>query len=177
MSLVRFFFIFSILFLVGCAQPAKKEDKKTQDWSKDHSVSYHKEVNEREQLSISLYLEQHPALKKTIQTTESGLRYAIVQSNPKGVLGRAGQTASLILNVGLLDGTSCYATESDVYDEIPIDRNDKESGLNEALKLMRTGERARLILPNHLAHGLVGDLANIPPLAILVVDVTLIEVR
>jgi FKBP-type peptidyl-prolyl cis-trans isomerase len=64
-----------------------------------------------------------------------------------------------------------------VYDEIPIDRNDKESGLNEALKLMRTGERARLILPNHLAHGLIGDLANIPPLAILVLDVALIDVQ
>jgi FKBP-type peptidyl-prolyl cis-trans isomerase len=174
MILIRFFII---LFLVGCAQPVKKEREIPQDWSKDHSVSYHKEVNEREQLSISLYLEQHQALKKNIRTTESGLRYAIVQPNPKGVLGRPGKTASLILNVGLLDGTQCYATDSDMYDEIPIDRNDKESGLNEALKLMRTGERARLILPNHLAHGLVGDLANIPPLAILVLDVTLIDVQ
>jgi len=77
----------------------------------------------------------------------------------------------------LLDGTPCYATGDDVYDEIPIDRNDKESGLNEALKLMREGECAKLILPNHLAHGLVGDLEQIPPLAILLVDVELVELQ
>jgi FKBP-type peptidyl-prolyl cis-trans isomerase len=77
----------------------------------------------------------------------------------------------------LLDGTPCYTTDDDVYDEIPIDRNDKESGLNEALKLMREGESAKLILPNHLAHGLVGDLGQIPPLAILLVDVELVELQ
>jgi len=171
------FQFFILLCLVGCAQSEIKEKVTPNNWSKDHSVSYHKEINEREQLSISLYLEQHQALKKSLLTTESGLRYAIVKSNPKGILGRYGNTASLILKIGLLDGTLCYETESDLYDEIPIDRNDKESGLNEALKLMKTGEQATLILPNHLAHGLVGDLKNIPPLAILVVDVQLIELR
>jgi FKBP-type peptidyl-prolyl cis-trans isomerase len=42
---------------------------------------------------------------------------------------------------------------------------------------MREGECAKLILPNHLAHGLVGDLEQIPPLAILLVDVELIELQ
>ena len=99
------------------------------------------------------------------------------KENPKGEPGGVGKTASVILKISLLDGTLCYTTDDDVYDEIPIDRNDKESGLNEALKLMREGECAKLILPNHLAHGLVGDLEQIPPLAILLVDVELVELQ
>jgi FKBP-type peptidyl-prolyl cis-trans isomerase len=42
---------------------------------------------------------------------------------------------------------------------------------------MRVGETAKLILPNHLAHGMIGDLENIPPLAILLVTVELKELR
>jgi FKBP-type peptidyl-prolyl cis-trans isomerase len=72
-------------------------------------------------------------------------------------------------------GVVCYETE-DGLDEIKVDRNDYESGLNEALKLMRKGDRAKLILPNHLAHGLVGDLDKIPPLSILLLDVSLEDI-
>jgi len=172
MKLIAFF---CLLTLVACNQTKKQATKNPADWSKDHSVSYHKEINEREQITIGLYLDHHKELK--VQTTSTGLRYAIIKENPKGEPGGVGKTASVILKISLLDGTPCYTTDDDVYDEIPIDRNDKESGLNEALKLMREGESAKLILPNHLAHGLVGDLGQIPPLAILLVDVELVELQ
>jgi FKBP-type peptidyl-prolyl cis-trans isomerase len=42
---------------------------------------------------------------------------------------------------------------------------------------MRKGEKAKFILPSHLAHGLVGDLQKIPPLSILVLDVELIDLQ
>lgn len=172
MKLIAYFCIF-ILF--ACNPSNKPGTKHPADWSKDHSVSYHKEINEREQITIGIYLDHHKELK--VKTTDTGLRYAIIKENPKGALGEIGKTASVILKISLLDGTLCYKTGDDVYDEIPIDRNDKESGLNEALKLMREGECAKLILPNHLAHGLVGDLEQIPPLAILLVDVELVELQ
>ena len=173
----HFFFLSLVAILISCTSTDKTKKTDKNEWSNGHSVSYHKEVNEREQLSISLYLEQHPELKKLIKTTETGLRYAIISTNEKGNYGNPGQTASLILNVSLLDGTPCYKTEDAYYDECPIDRNDRESGLNEVLKLMRVGETAKLILPNHLAHGMIGDLENIPPLAILLVTVELKELQ
>jgi FKBP-type peptidyl-prolyl cis-trans isomerase len=176
--MTKYFLFLSLVAILLSCKPADKSPKTdNKEWSNGHSVSYHKEVNEREQLSISLYLEPHPELKKLIKTTETGLRYAIISTNEKGNYGNPGQTASLILNVSLLDGTPCYKTEEAYYDECPIDRNDRESGLNEVLKLMRVGETAKLILPNHLAHGMIGDLENIPPLAILLVTVELKELR
>lgn len=172
---MKFLPFICLFLLISCNASKKPKTKSNADWSKDHSVSYHKEINEREQIAIGLYLEHHKELN--VQTTSTGLRYAILKENERGTKGSVGKTASVILKISLLDGAVCYETAGDVYDEIPIDRNDKESGLNEALKLMREGEHAKLILPNHLAHGLVGDLNQIPPLAILLVDVELVELR
>ena len=42
-------------------------------------------------------------------------------------------------------------------------------------KLMAEGDRFMVIIPSHLAHGLVGDQDKIPPLSTLLVDVTLAE--
>jgi FKBP-type peptidyl-prolyl cis-trans isomerase len=81
------------------------------------------------------------------------------------------------VKVRLLDGKLCYESDENFYEELKIDHNDRESGLNEALKLMKTGEKAKLILPNHLAHGLVGDLKSIPPLSILIVDLELHQIQ
>jgi len=39
------------------------------------------------------------------------------------------------------------------------------------------GDHAKLIIPSHLAHGLIGDLDKIPPLTTLVMDIHLIGVR
>jgi FKBP-type peptidyl-prolyl cis-trans isomerase len=43
--------------------------------------------------------------------------------------------------------------------------------------LMRTGSRAKLIVPSHLAFGLLGDLKKIPEQAVLVYDIELVEVK
>jgi FKBP-type peptidyl-prolyl cis-trans isomerase len=42
---------------------------------------------------------------------------------------------------------------------------------------MKMGDRAKLIIPSHLAHGLVGDLNKIPPLTTIVVDIHLIDLK
>jgi FKBP-type peptidyl-prolyl cis-trans isomerase len=59
-------------------------------------------------------------------------------------------------------------------DVFEIDRADIESGIHEGIKFMSVGDRAKLIIPSHLAHGLVGDLDKVPPLSTLVVDIHLI---
>jgi FKBP-type peptidyl-prolyl cis-trans isomerase len=73
-----------------------------------------------------------------------------------------------------LDGTSCYKTNSDEFEEFVIDKSDIESGVQEGIKKMRVGDKAKLIIPSHLAHGLIGDMDKIPPLTVIVVDIHLI---
>lgn len=172
------FLIVFLLFacvLTSCSNDTKKP-KTVNPWSEAHSVSYNQEVNEREQIQIGLFLTHHPNYQPIL--TESGLRYFIYQKSKKDTKpAQPGQTASIATTISLLDGTECYKTEEGYIEEIIVDKNDQESGLNEGLKYMKVGEKAKLILPSHLAHGLVGDREKIPPLAILVLDVELVALK
>jgi len=75
---MRNFWVLILLLIFACNQEQTKVKAKERDWSKGHSVSYNKEINEREQLSIALYLEHHKELNVT--TTSTGLRVAIIKT-------------------------------------------------------------------------------------------------
>ena len=50
-----------------------------------------------------------------------------------------------------------------------------ESGLHEGISYMKEGDRAKIIIPSYLAHGLIGDLDKMPPLATIIYDIRLIK--
>jgi len=166
------------LLLYACQVPSKEGKavpKPKKPWEKGNSIAYNQEINEREQLKIAAFLDHRKDFKMSL--TPSGLRYYIYKKGPiNQPLLKAEDIALVSIKIQEMEaGVVCYETE-DGLDEIKVDRNDYESGLNEALKLMRKGDRAKLILPNHLAHGLVGDLDKIPPLSILLLDVSLEDI-
>jgi len=49
--------------------------------------------------------------------------------------------------------------------------------LEEGLLLLHQGDKAKFIIPSHLAYGLLGDQKQIPPGATLVYDVELIQLN
>jgi FKBP-type peptidyl-prolyl cis-trans isomerase FkpA len=52
-----------------------------------------------------------------------------------------------------------------------------ESGLHEGILYMNEGSKALLVIPSHLAHGLVGDMNKIPPKSTIVYDIELLELK
>ena len=58
-----------------------------------------------------------------------------------------------------------------------IEKTDIESGLHEALKFMCTDDKALFILPSHLAHGLIGDSDQIPPMVPIIYDIHLMKIN
>ena len=111
---------------------------------------------------IDSYIKQH---QLQMQTTGSGLRYAIVKENMKGKQLVSMDEITFKYKVSLLDGTLCYTSDKTGPKKIKIDMGNVESGLHQGLKLMKVGEKAIFILPPHLAHGLTGDNNLIPPKA------------
>ena len=166
---------FALLFVLFSCNEKKPIPIDNKEWSKERSVDFNQEINEREVIQIALFLEHHTEYK--MSQTETGLRYMIYKDSLGNVKPAIGQQVYLSLKISLLDGTQCYASE-ELEDEVfVVDKSDKESGLNEAVKLLSIGDKAKLILPSHLAHGLLGDFDKIPPQSILLIDVQLNNIK
>lgn len=163
------------LFFSACRRE-KANDQTKQKWSSSHSVDFNQELSVRENLKINTFLAHYTQLK--MQQTPSGLRYMIYQKGAAArPLAKDGQQALVRLTIGLLDGTQCYQTKPDQIERITIAHSEKESGVHEALQFMRKGDKAKLILPSYLGHGLLGDRSRIPPQSILYIDIQLIDLQ
>ncbi len=108
--------------------------------------------------------------------TGTGLRYMIVKKGT-GELAKPEQRAKVNFKISLLDGTLCYSSESTGAKEFLIEQDDVESGLHEGIQYMHVGDKAILILPSHLAHGLIGDQTKIPPHASVIYELDLLSLR
>lgn len=129
----------------------------------------------RESASIDRFVKSK---KWKMQKTGTGLRYLIYengeQTNP---LAKNGQYATINFDVTLMNGKECYASEEGKPETFLIGRDNVESGLHEGILLMRVGDKARFIMPSHLAYGLVGDMDKIPGNSPIVYNVELVGLR
>lgn len=168
-----FSFFFFFVTLYAC-RPDKKAADENNKWSQGHSVDFNQELAIREQIQIKLFLDHNTALK--MKLCESGLMYMIYKNGKGKKTSKTSQTAKIKLKISLLDGTLCYETiagESGEYENFKIEKSEKEAGIHELVKYMKVGDCAKAILPSHLGHGLLGNRENIPPQAILYIDVEL----
>jgi len=162
-----------LVALFGCKQ-IPETPKKTPNWSQEQSSEMNKELAVEEDIDIRLYLGQHSEYKP--QLTGSGLRFIPILAGT-GELAQPGQDAKVQYKVSLMDGTIVYQTAADELDVFRVDKSNIETGIQEGIKKMHLGEKAKLIIPSHLAHGLIGDLDKIPPLTPIIVDIELIELE
>ena len=115
------------------------------------------------------------ANKSGVTTTESGLQYELLEAG-EGVSPTASDVVKVHYQGNLIDGTefdSSYARGEPV--SFPL--NGVISGWTEGLQLMKTGEKARLVIPADLAYGANGMGNAIGPNETLVFEVELIEVN
>lgn len=167
-------FICTSVFLLGCETEEKIDKPKNIDWNQDKSIEFGKSISKGEEVAIKIYLKQrtHWDIKKT----GTGLRYWIYESN-EGPRIREGQTIDVQFEVKLLNDSLCYKSGTDNVSSFVVDKSDVETGIMEGVKYMTKGDRAKLIIPSHIGHGLLGDFKKIPPLEVLVVDLKIIDVR
>lgn len=162
-------------FLFSCEE--KVEEPIDIEWTKNQSTDLNKELAIQEDISIRIFLEGHKDWELT--KSGSGLQMYIYEEGDidTNFHPQSGHIAMMEYEISLLDGTVCDETKEDEYVDFKVDNSDIESGVQEAIKLMSLGDKAKLIIPSHLAHGLIGDLDQIPPLTTLIMDIHLIGVR
>lgn len=117
------------------------------------------------------------ALSEGFDQTESGLRYKIIQKGD-GIKPQKGQNVSvhykgMFAEGGVFDDS--YKRGNPI--EFPIGMGNVIPGWDEGILLLNKGDKARFVIPSHLAYGEAGAGGVIPPNATLVFDVELMNIK
>ena len=173
---MRFLFCILPIFLFSCTSGEVEENPEF-IWTQENSTNLSHNVALQEEIDIKLFLELHKDWE--MNRTGSGLQYFIYEHSEDvdtSIHPIPGDVAEIEYTITLLSGDECYRTEDDEYEEFVVDNSEIETGIQEGIKLLSPGDRAKLIVPSHLAHGMAGDLDKIPPLTTLVIDIYLMGI-
>lgn len=154
----------------------KKQNKQVAHDITQKQVEDYLEQNNRDFLNyeankINEYVESH---ELNVIQTGTGLRYQI-HDKGDGVLIKEGDIVTLEYEISLLNGDLIYSSENDGVKTFIVGRGGVESGLEEAILKLSKNSVATLIIPVHLAHGLIGDGNGIPARATLVYNLKVID--
>lgn len=168
--------IFSIslisTLLISCNDDKPKKIKIDTKKLKEPVLEINKDILKEENYLIEKYIERR---QWKITTTETGLRYYIYKKTNGKRTPKVGEV-SIHFEVSLLNGEKCYSTEGLSPLLFKLGNAEVVNGLEEGISLMHEGEKAILIVPAHLAFGLLGDEDKIPMRATLVYNVELIKI-
>lgn len=176
LSVVKFFYtaILIMLFLASCHNSNDRSGNNVPAKDVQEPLVYaNKQAINAEKEQIDNYIRRHNW--KMIETG-SGLRYAIYKQG-SGPQAEEGKIAVLSFSVQLISGEEIYSSDKDGVKEFLIGRGGVESGLEEGILLLRVGDRAKFIIPSHLAFGLLGDQNKVPPKSTLIYDIELLNLK
>lgn len=169
---VNGFFFLLILGLFGCETEIK---------SKPEKVVTKKEMVDHNRKSVRMEAEQ---IEKFISRrdwdmtkTGSGLHYMIYESNGKQFYPQENDTVYVSYEVSLINGKTIYKSDSLINASFIVGHDDVESGLQEGIKFLSVGDKAKLIIPSHLAHGYTGDFNKIPRNSTVIFDISLMGIN
>ncbi|MBK9284671.1 MAG: FKBP-type peptidyl-prolyl cis-trans isomerase [Sphingobacteriaceae bacterium] len=169
---MRIWFIISSLFIFSyCSENNSKTGKKinyNEQALKNQFVEANKLVVQKENDEMDYYAKSH---KMDFVKTTSGIRYYVYNPSPKGDSIKNNTTVSISFTLSLLNGTTCYSSDEEGKKTIRVGQENVESGLHKALTFLKTGDQALILIPSHLAHGLMGDMKKIPPQMPIVYDI------
>lgn len=164
-------FLIAIITILSC-DTQQVEVETIQIPTAEETAQMNKEWIEEENLLINQFVERN---EWEMTKSESGLRYLIYEKG-EGKEAKSGMSAMVSYSISLLDGKEVFTTKEIGPQPFLIERDNIETGIHEAITYLKVGDRAKIIIPPYLAHGLLGDNGKIPPMATLVFDLRLLGV-
>lgn len=138
----------------------------------EQEIAMVKEADEN--LAAGAKFRAEHAEKEGVVTTESGLQYEVLASGD-GASPAAKDTVVAHYHGTLIDGTVFDSSvDRDEPATFPLDR--VIQGWQEAVSMMKVGDKWRIVLPPHLAYGDQGAGGVIGPNATLVFEVELLDI-
>lgn len=163
-----------LLFAYACGgTPENRKNLPTQEEINRSMEDINRKFLHDEDRQIESFVERR---NWPVTKTGTGLRYYIYE-NGDGDSAKSGNVVEIKYTLSLLNGTVVDSSASGKTSSFLVGHDNVESGLHEGITYLNEGSRAKLILPIHLAHGLIGDLKKIPPRSTLVYDIELVNVQ
>lgn len=169
---IQLFLVISTFFMFACGSQSGENRQPDRKEMQENLIGANALLIDAEDQEILDFIDRHGW---QMEATGSGLRYMIYNegSGPKAEIDHI---AHLRYNISLITGDQIYSSQDDGVRQFRIGRGGVESGLEEGILLLRVGDKARLILPSHLAHGVPGDGAKIPRRATIIYDIELVDI-
>jgi len=177
--MTKTFFLFStaiVLVLSACKEPPILEDEPAQSDAvtdrliKEQFIKANQKLMNKENDQMDSYAKSH---KMPFYRTSSGIRYFVYKPSAKGDSIRDSMRVEVDFEIRLLDGTLCYTSKSSGKKTIAVGHDDVESGIHKGLQYLKRGDKALLMIPSPLAHGVLGDFDKIPPQMPILLDVVI----
>lgn len=163
-----------VLVISSCKEEVNNVPKLNYQEIQDSLIPVNQKLNKAEDHLIDKFVERK---QWKVTKSKTGLRFLIYHEGKGQNLAKAGQFATISYKISLLNGNLCYESKLGDNKEFLIEADEIESGIHEGIKYMKVGDKAKLIIPSYLAHGLLGDLNKIPPRSPIVYDVELLRLR
>lgn len=163
----------SIAAFIQCEEKPKRPSAQEVYEYQKQLVDVHRSLVTKDNDSIKSVISKN---NWDLKQTGTGLWYEIYHKSETGDSVKKGARVTMDYDIMLLDSTLCYSSDSLGQKIFLAGQGGIESGIEEGILLMKKGDRARFILPPHLAHGVHGDDNRIPRLAILLYDVYISDV-
>jgi FKBP-type peptidyl-prolyl cis-trans isomerase len=163
--------LFILALFSACGDPHKQEkhpEKINKEALKKQFIEANKLLAKKEADDMDAYARQH---KMNFINTDLGLRYYVYAPSEKGDSIKDKSEITMDFTVSLLDGTECYSSSEKGPKTFVVGMEDIESGIHKGVKFLKKGDKAIILIPSHLAHGLLGDLDKIPPQMPIVYDI------
>lgn len=157
-----YYFLIGLVFF-GCHSPEKDNKQEVninKEALKNQFVEANKLLATKEIDDMDNYARQH---KMNFVNTDLGLRYFVYEPSDKGDSIKDKSQITMDFTVSLLDGTECYSSAEKGPKTFIVGMEDIESGIHKGVKFLKKGDKAIILIPSHLAHGLLGDMDKIPP--------------
>lgn len=162
----------ALLFLLAACKNKAPEEKKPRPDQQETLMRINKYLVKKDADAIKGYIRRHGW---NMQETKAGLWYEVT-ANGSGQKAETGKTATLNYKISLLNGKLCYSSDSLGAKSFLIGKGGVEPGLELGILMLREGDKARFIMPPHLAYGLMGDENKIPARATIVYEVHLLKI-
>lgn len=162
--------LFFTILLTACRNEHKQEV--SEDTLKERMIHVNKMLMQDESKQIEEFI---AGKNWKMNSTGTGLRYEIYKHG-KGNIPKPGNRVVVTYKIFKLDGTLCNPGNENKPYALNLGINEGIRGLEEGIMLMHEGEKARLLIPNHLGYGNPGNGNRIPGNCPLYVDVSFLKI-